>query len=141
MLKYYASLVVGLLILVGCHNSFSQRNGSNANNVLQGSFWQLANASNFEPDHPPTIMFTDSTTVTGFAGCNHFFGNYAISGDSITFSALGSTRKYCKTYQAAEREFLKFLRGKHAFELRNGLFVLQPNNLKFVPIENSKKGY
>ena len=34
--------------------------------------------------------------VTGFSGCNRFFGNYAFSDNSITFGTLGSTKMFCE---------------------------------------------
>ncbi|MFH6767598.1 META domain-containing protein [Gaetbulibacter aquiaggeris] len=34
--------------------------------------------------------------ITGFSGCNRFFGNYTLSEKSITFGALGSTKMFCE---------------------------------------------
>ncbi len=33
--------------------------------------------------------------ITGFSGCNRFFGNYTLSDSTITFGPQGSTKMYC----------------------------------------------
>ena len=43
-----------------------------------------------------TISFDEATNrVTGYSGCNSFFGNYSINGSAIAFNNLGSTRRMC----------------------------------------------
>jgi hypothetical protein len=48
--------------------------------------------------------------VSGFAGCNNFFGEYTTKGARLSFSALGSTRKACeKDVMDEESKFLNQL--------------------------------
>lgn len=48
--------------------------------------------------------------VSGFAGCNNFFGSYEKNGSSLKFSALSSTRKACeKPIMDVEYQFLQKL--------------------------------
>ncbi|MGC1204377.1 MAG: META domain-containing protein [Flavobacteriaceae bacterium] len=44
-----------------------------------------------------TIIFNDSTKqVSGFSGCNRFFGSYTLNNFSLKFSALGATKMLCQ---------------------------------------------
>ncbi|MFD2724994.1 META domain-containing protein [Hyunsoonleella rubra] len=48
--------------------------------------------------------------VSGFSGCNRFFGSYALEDGSIKFSALGATRMLCSDDKNnIETKFLKAL--------------------------------
>lgn len=38
---------------------------------------------------------TEEQKVSGFSGCNRFFGNYVFSNNAITFGPLGSTKMFC----------------------------------------------
>src|SRR4051794_35032094 len=42
-----------------------------------------------------TIKFASDGTLSGFAGCNDYFGSYTVSGQQMTISKLGSTQKAC----------------------------------------------
>lgn len=43
-----------------------------------------------------TITFNDSTKqVSGFSGCNRFFGSYTLNNLSLKFSVLGATKMLC----------------------------------------------
>ncbi|MEW4923243.1 META domain-containing protein [Algibacter sp. 2305UL17-15] len=42
------------------------------------------------------MTFNDSTKqVSGFSGCNRFFGSYVLENNTITFSNLGATKMMC----------------------------------------------
>ncbi|MDO9619929.1 MAG: META domain-containing protein [Pseudomonas sp.] len=42
-----------------------------------------------------TITLGDDGRAYGNAGCNHWFASYTLAGDTLSFSAAGSTRKMC----------------------------------------------
>lgn len=43
------------------------------------------------------VVFNDSTKqVSGFSGCNRFFGSYSLKNNELNFGALGSTKMLCK---------------------------------------------
>jgi heat shock protein HslJ len=45
---------------------------------------------------PLTITFDAKTNmVSGFSGCNNYFGNYEIKNNTISFKNMGATKKYC----------------------------------------------
>lgn len=55
------------------------------------------------------ITFNDSTKqVSGFSGCNRFFGSYTIDNNKLNFSNLGSTRMFCdEASNHIEQDLLK----------------------------------
>jgi heat shock protein HslJ len=42
-----------------------------------------------------TAVFGKDGSVTGSAGCNHYFASYNVSGTSMTIGSAGSTKMYC----------------------------------------------
>jgi len=60
-------------------------------------------------DKVPTLNFSEGKKVAGFAGCNNFFGSYELTGRTLTFSGLGSTRKLCNEDMDLETAYLKVL--------------------------------
>lgn len=42
-----------------------------------------------------TLEINDDGTYAGFAGCNSYTGTFGFSGEKITFSPPGTTRKIC----------------------------------------------
>jgi heat shock protein HslJ len=47
--------------------------------------------------------------VSGFAGCNRFTGGFVLSGDTLRFGALATTKMYCPDGDALERVVLGLL--------------------------------
>lgn len=56
-----------------------------------------------------SITFDDSTKkVSGFSGCNRFFGSYTLNNDALKFGALGTTKMLCADKaNKIDSEFLK----------------------------------
>jgi heat shock protein HslJ len=44
---------------------------------------------------PATLVLSDDGTLSGDAGCNDYHGSYELTGDTITISDVGATRKIC----------------------------------------------
>lgn len=81
---------------------------------LQNKEWTLESMrvgeTIFTPeDAAPTITFSNDAKISGFAGCNHFFGGYALSGRVISFSNLGATKMFCQDAMPLEDAYLKLL--------------------------------
>jgi heat shock protein HslJ len=82
---------------------------------LDGTSWILSSiliddtASQTEIDGEITAVFQEGQ-LTGFAGCNNYFGNYEAEGANLTLGPIGSTRKACQEAQnQRETEFLAAL--------------------------------
>ncbi len=69
--------------------------------------WQLGTTQ--------SITF-EAGKVSGFAGCNSFFGTYTQQGANLNFSSMGSTRKACeKNIMTSEAKFLSLLEKNRRF--------------------------
>jgi heat shock protein HslJ len=69
---------------------------------LVGPLWLLlgyGDAGNpivVEPGTTVTLQFADDGSLSGFGGCNSFFGSQEIKGDEIKIGPLGSTMMACE---------------------------------------------
>lgn len=70
--------------------------GDSGANDLRGTAWELASlsGSGLLPGTSITIEFSDDG-VSGSAGCNHYWGSYQVSGNSLTMSDVFSTEMGC----------------------------------------------
>jgi heat shock protein HslJ len=90
--------------------------------LLSGE-WTLASAG--DPAAPrapltdavPTILF-EANGMSGFAGCNRYFGGFSFGGDSISFTDIGATRMACdQPRMEQESFFFAALMGATTFSL------------------------
>lgn len=72
----------------------------------------------------PYIQFDDSVKISGFAGCNNFFGSYTLEGKSLDFGQLGLTRMFCEQTAELENKFLKAIEEVRSFEINSTEFIL-----------------
>lgn len=69
---------------------------------LEGSSWQVLSYNNGKGGVTSLIIGTEITAnfesdnqLTGNSGCNNYFGQYEIDGDSINISGVGATEMAC----------------------------------------------
>jgi heat shock protein HslJ len=84
------ALMAWAVLLVGCNP------GPADSPSLEGTQWVLVALEGKLPlaGTAPSAEFS-ADQIGGSAGCNHYFGTYAVSGGSITISDVGSTEMYC----------------------------------------------
>src|SRR5262245_13056865 len=94
-------------LLIGCANNSSQVSGNETTTSvsahaagpasLEGTKWRLEDlgGAGVVPKVEATIEFMDSGRVAGKGSCNRFFGTATISGESIHFGPIGSTKMAC----------------------------------------------
>lgn len=56
--------------------------------------WDTAGLRSF-PAGPPSLEFSDSV-LSGFTGCNRFFGTFSQEGNTIRLNLKGMTKMYCE---------------------------------------------
>ncbi|HEX9986425.1 MAG TPA: META domain-containing protein [Thermoanaerobaculia bacterium] len=73
-------------------------------------------------DAQPTIRFSSAThEVTGSTGCNQLSGTYTITGTSLTFGPLATTKRACEgPVMQVERELLQGLQHARRWAVRDG---------------------
>ncbi|WP_256930728.1 META domain-containing protein [Pseudomonas sp. ABC1] len=79
--------------------------------------------------NPVSLTLADDRAY-GNAGCNHWFANYQLEGESIRFTDIGSTRKLClDEIMQQERHFLDLLGKVERWDISN------IDQLRFWPAE------
>jgi heat shock protein HslJ len=100
-------LTLGLL-LAACVSTESAMPGETAGapaNVV-GSEWQLRELGGVKaiPSPEATLAFLDGTRASGSGTCNRFTATYELSGNSIKFGPIASTRRACPPEIAGQEE-------------------------------------
>ena len=87
---------------------------------LQGSEWILRDVAETPalPSITATLAFPEAGRSAGNASCNRFTGSVEISGSSIKFDALASTRMACidRAVSTQEAIYLKALTAATCYE-------------------------
>lgn len=100
--------------------------------IPPNTFWKLQTLdgkdfSSFK-NNGKEVGFTfhaGETKITGFAGCNNFFGDYKVQlGNRIRFSAVGSTRMACHNLPFDENEFLNVFFAANNYSLNGDILTL-----------------
>jgi heat shock protein HslJ len=80
--------------------------------VLSGTHWRIIVKN--KPHLKQNLTFKDSE-ISGFGGCNQFFGQYRQHADRLTIGALASTRK-AGEHMAEETKLLTALQSARRFK-------------------------
>jgi len=99
---------------------------------LEGTTWSLVEVGG-QPARPAGDNGTPSlrldvaqTRASGDTGCNSFGGGYELSGESLRFGALASTRRACvdEALNRQEAAFLGALADTRTWRIADGTLVL-----------------
>jgi heat shock protein HslJ len=77
--------------------------------------------------NPPVTITLDETKkgISGHGGCNRYFGAYQSSGETISFTGIGSTKMFCQDSQAIEDAYFKAIGMVQSFKTEgNKLYLL-----------------
>lgn len=99
-----------------------QQNDDTILKTLNGSYQISTLKSEDVSNYNLNIIFNDSTKqVSGFSGCNRFFGSYIIDNNTLKFSDLGSTKMLCnESSNLIEQKLLKALSKANLVLFRKG---------------------
>lgn len=67
------------------------------------------------PTYGITLTLNTDGSLTGYDGCNNYFGTYTLTGvttpkgEGMTIGDIGATKKYCATLASQEQEYLAIL--------------------------------
>lgn len=108
--------------------------------VLAATQWQLVSYGETPvvAGSLVTLEFVDDSQVAGSGGCNRFSGTYTLSGDSISFSPLISTRMACNSQEMGRQEtrFFDALGSAIRYEMTDGQLIIwfAGGQLTFTPM-------
>ena len=115
-MAYGKSFAAAMLFLAGC-TSTPEESGT-----LVGPVWiaeQVAGAA-LPVDPQVTLQFGADGRAAGKGGCNQYSGPYQTTGNSISFSAMISTKMACDgAIMEREQAYLDLLGRVSSYELRN----------------------
>lgn len=84
--------------------------------ALKGTRWRLVSMAGQAGrlaalKEPPSLLLQEGTlAVTGFAGCNRYFGSYHLQETQLSFGNMGVTKRLCEpAANQVERAFLTAL--------------------------------
>lgn len=85
------------------------------------------------------LTFNADGTLTGYGGCNNYFGSYTLTGtttkfgNGITVGPLASTKKYCEINGQQETTYLAILQDTMAYSVNiNKLTLTDKSNNALV---------
>jgi heat shock protein HslJ len=99
--------------------------------------WQLTelNGVAIDAEKAPYFQLSSDSKITGFAGCNNFFGTYEIEQPlQVKFSDLGSTMMFCPDSSQLELDFLALLTKVDNFSLSQDGLELSLNKARMAPL-------
>lgn len=103
-MKALFALAIGGLLLSGCASHPKQPESDQEYRIEWVGARPLVGHSHI------SLTFDGNGRAYGNAGCNHWFANYRMDGDTLTFEQPGSTRRLCKpAIMEQEQRFLQLL--------------------------------
>lgn len=131
------SILVGLVLsvsLMGCVETAEQKKETKiATDTSLSGKWQLTELAGqpVQTEKAPYLDFSEEGKVSGFAGCNRFFGNVEVKGLSIHFGKLGATMMACPSLEL-EGQFMQMLEQADNYSLGNDSLSL--NKARMAPL-------
>ncbi|MBU0653533.1 MAG: META domain-containing protein [Gammaproteobacteria bacterium] len=105
------AVLLGLAIVSACTLDSSAKNAPGLS--LANTNWELQKLGkeSVTSDRPLTLNFDDSR-LTGYSGCNRYFGSYTGSGDGVfSTGPLGATKMACMGEKSLlEQRFIEQLK-------------------------------
>ncbi len=89
---------------------------------LVNTYWRLVElegqpVKTAEGQREMKFTLREENRVTGYGGCNSFFGSYSHDASALTFSQLAATRKFCADTMDRESLFMKALSHAATYKL------------------------
>lgn len=79
-----------------------------------------------------TLKFDEKTNqVSGFSGCNQYFGSFENKNNTLKINSIGSTKKYCPEIKN-ESNFLSLLQQTTSYKIEHSKLYLYKDNLELL---------
>ncbi|NRD18741.1 META domain-containing protein [Winogradskyella eckloniae] len=140
-MKILLSLFMLLTTLNSCDSSKkAMENSKKMEDSLSGTYYITQLGDTDVSSNKITITFDTTTNkVTGFAGCNRFFGNYLLENNTITFSQIGASKKLCPgSASVSERHFLKALNTVNTFSIKDNILTFLDQETTLITATTSQ---
>ena len=90
---------------------------------LTNTYWRPVEIARKPPTvaadqrEPHLMLVPGENKLRGFAGCNQFMGRYEVKENSVSFTGVATTRKYCEGAMDQEQEFLRALEATASYKI------------------------
>ena len=124
-------LAIISVVIMGC-NSTKKVTTEVTKDVITEKYWKLkileGKEVTMKDNQEREIFFTlknHNNSVTGFAGCNSFSGEFTLeSGNRIRFKTLATTMRACPDVDVNEAEFLEIFELADNYTITNDVLSL-----------------
>ena len=89
---------------------------------LAGSEWGFSDGTD------RFVQFREKGELSGYGGCNRFFGSYDLEGTSLTIGPLASTKMACADGMTEEQDFFNVLQDARRIEATHAVLNLFDGN-------------
>ena len=122
---------LGFILLCSILFSIQAVAAENASSTaeLGNTYWKLTELAGepvvtAEGQRQMKITLRDEKKVSGFGGCNSFFGAYEHDGASLSFSQLAATRMFCADVMDKESQFMTSLAAVKSYKINGQVLQL-----------------
>lgn len=131
-MRWPLAVVLFSLALMACRPTAAVLSPADFRRSVAGTEWELVELQG-QPapvgagGRRATMRFdADSARVSGFAGCNRYFGSYSLGNDepALTFGAVGMTKMACAQGMDLERQLGDALSRTSRYTLQDGRLTL-----------------
>ncbi|MBK8226413.1 MAG: META domain-containing protein [Flavobacteriales bacterium] len=114
-----ASIALLLLITLSANKCVKKAGPDLA--AMKEKKWVVETLNGLRPELPdgaerPWLKLAGDQ-LQGFGGCNNLMGSYVLDGGKLSFSGIGSTKKYCEGIQPTENAVKEMLGKVDSFKL------------------------
>ena len=103
--------------------------------------WMTTDTAEASSGQATFVRFHTDGKISGFAGCNRFFGTFVATDSTIEISALGATRMACaEPVMGQETVFLESLQSATTYGISGHLLILRLNEQKLLSLKLSESG-
>lgn len=108
-------------------------------NITAGDW--MADTAEASSDQATFVRFQADGKISGFAGCNRFFGTFVATDSTIEISALGATRMACaEPVMRQETVFLESLQSATTYGISGHLLFLRLDEQELLSLKLSEPG-
>lgn len=126
----FITIILSIFVLKTCESTENLVTKSNLQDMALSGLYTVSIIGKTSNSDNLTIEFDEAKSkISGFSGCNRYFGSYTTSKDSITIGPIASTRKFCiGKANDIEFKFQKALGSVNKFKLQNDIIILLNND-------------
>ncbi|WP_411894079.1 META domain-containing protein [Winogradskyella sp. A2] len=131
--------IFGFLVITNSCNS--KKNTMDAKSLdqdsLAGGYVIKEMGDEIMKDQTLKITFeANSNKITGFGGCNSFFGTYTLEDSKISFSDIASSKMFCgKDIGLMERNFFSTIKKSNRLELIDNQLLFHADDIVVIKAE------